>query len=264
MNSRVEKILTEKGVVRGVRLSSGEEISCSNVVCNASPTTVYSTLISPSSDVPGRAHRNINSRKHGFSLAVVYLGLDADHKTLGLEDYSYFIAPHMDTDKLYNETFNYKSKDLMQASVCLNAANPDCSPPGTCILSMTAGQSEGAWDHILPEDYFEAKDRIAAIMIDQFETATGVELKSHIEEIEVAAPQTFARYTGAWNGLVYGYEPEPWDGIIPRVLGMEKESYFDGLEFCGGYSYRAHGYSSSILSGRAAAQRIVSKGAEVK
>lgn len=261
MNCRVDQILVEQGTVKGVRLASGEEISCAHVVSNGSPTMVYNKLIYPSSEVPQKAHKNINSRKHGFSLAVVYLGLDCDHKTLGLDDYSYFIAPHMDTGKLYAETYHYQSEKLMQASVCLNVANPDCSPPGTCIVSMTAGQSEGSWDNILPEDYFEAKNLIADIMIRQFESATGVDLRSHIEEIEVATPQTFARYTGAWNGLVYGYEPEPWDGIIPRVLGMEKESYFKGLEFCGGYSYRAHGYSSSILSGKAAAQRIISKGA---
>ncbi|MBF9014338.1 MULTISPECIES: NAD(P)/FAD-dependent oxidoreductase [unclassified Oceanispirochaeta] len=258
MNSRVDKILTENGEVRGVRLSSGEEISCPNVVCNSSPTRVYSSLISPSSDIPKMAHQNVNSRIHGFSLAVVYLGLDIDHKSLGLEDYSYFIAPHMDTEELYEASHDYKSENIMQASVCLNVGNPGCSPPGTCILSMTVGQSDGSWDKILPVDYFEAKKVIADIMINQFESATGVDLRSHIEEIEVATPQTFARYTGAWNGLVYGYEPEPWDGIIPRVLGKEKENYFKGLVFCGGYSYRAHGYSSSILSGKAAAEDILS------
>ena len=67
----------------------------------------------------------------------------------------------------------------------LNAANPDCSPPGTTILSITAG-----------------------------------------------------------------FRPEAWDSIIPRALSVEDENYINGLEFCGGFSYRAHGYGSSILSGK--------------
>jgi len=67
----------------------------------------------------------------------------------------------------------------------LKAANPDCSPPGTTILSITAG-----------------------------------------------------------------FRPEAWDSIIPRALSVEDENYINGLEFCGGFSYRAHGYGSSILSGK--------------
>ncbi|MDC7233571.1 MAG: NAD(P)/FAD-dependent oxidoreductase, partial [Spirochaetales bacterium] len=254
LNCRVDKVLTDKAAVRGVRLATGEEIDCSHLVSNASPTSVYTSLVHPAKAVPPSAFRNINSRRHGFGLAVVYLGLDIDYRELGLEDYSYFIAPHMDTETLYRAAGDYSSPAPMQASVCLNAAVPDCSPPGTCILSLTAGQTNGVWNKVKPGDYFEAKQTFARILIDQFEQATGVDLKNHIEEIEIATPQTHARYTGSWNGLVYGYEPEPWDGIIPRVLGMEKETYLRGLDFCGGFSYRAHGYSSSILSGKAAAE----------
>ena len=50
----------------------------------------------------------------------------------------------------------------------------------------------------------------------------------HIEEIEVATPETFARYTGAHDGIVYGYEPEPWDSIVPRAISVESEDYIKG------------------------------------
>ena len=203
------------------------------------------------------ARKNVNSRIHGFGLTVVYLGLDADHKSLGLHDYSYFIAPHMDTARLYESIHDLESRNLMQAAVCLNAANPGCSPEGTTILSLAAGQSAEAWKDITPENYVTAKESVARIMIDQFEKATGADIGNHIEEIEIATPQTFARYTDSWNGLVYGYEPEPWDAILPRVLSVEDENYIRGLQFCGGYSFRSHGYGSSILSGKAAAERVM-------
>ena len=82
-------------------------------------------------------------------------------------------------------------------------------------------------------------------------------VKDHIEEIEVATPQTFARYTGAYDGIVYGYEPEPWDSVVPRALAMKKERFVQGLYFCGGFSYRCHGYGSSILSGKDAGETAV-------
>jgi len=258
-NTRVEKILAENGSVKGVETSQGETIFAPVVVSNASPSLVWGSLVQPGNEVPEAALRNVNARRHGFSVMVVYLGLDADPQTLGLADYSYFISPHMRTERLYDELYNLESDETMQASVCLNAANPLCSPPGTTILSLTAGFRSEAWAHIEPGEYNRVKTRIAGKLIRQFENATGVDIRGHIEELEVATPQTFARYTGAYDGIVYGYEPEPWDSVIPRVLSLEKERYLKGLDFCGGFSYRCHGYGSSMLSGKAAAERVLGR-----
>jgi len=145
----------------------------------------------------------------------------------------------------------------MQASVCLNNAVPDCSPPGTTILSLTACFRPEAWHGVEGRDYFRLKREIAGAMIGQFEREVGVSLRPHIEEIEVATPQTFARYTGAYDGVIYGYEPEPWDSIVPRVMALDKEGRLEGLRFCGGFDYRCHGYGSSLFSGRAAARRAL-------
>lgn len=256
-NTRADKILVSNGSISGVKISNGEEILTEKVISNASQTLVFSSLIEPSVSVPDMALKNINARKLGFSLVVVYLGLNADMEELGLTDYSYFIAPHMNTDKLYDAIYNLETDEIMQASVCLNAANPDCSPPGTTILSLTAGYRAEAWADVEEKDYFKIKNKIADKLISQFEVATGVSLRKHIEEIEVATPETFARYTGAHDGIVYGYEPEPWDSIIPRAISVDDEDYIKGLTFCGGFSVRCHGYGSSILSGKAAAERMI-------
>lgn len=258
-NTAVRSILTSKRSIDGIELSTGETIYCKNVISNASPTNVFNHLIQPQREVPVKARKNVQARVYGFSLVVVYLGLDASKEELGLEDYSYFIAPHMDTEALYDAIYDLDSEEIMQASVCLNAGNPDCSPPGTTILSLTAGFRAEAWEKVAAEDYYRQKDRIADRLIRQFEKATGSSIRPHIEEIEIAAPQTFSRYTGSYNGIVYGYEPEPWDGIVPRAMAQDKENYIEGLEFCGGFSYRCHGYGSSIMSGKSAAERTCRK-----
>ncbi|MCK5674832.1 MAG: NAD(P)/FAD-dependent oxidoreductase, partial [Spirochaetales bacterium] len=256
-NTKVNKIIVNNGSISGVETANGELLLAERVVSNASQTLVFNSLISPASTVPDLALKNVNSRKLGFSLVVVYLGLNADMEELGISDYSYFIAPHMNTDKLYKAIYNLDTDEIMQATVCLNAANPDCSPPGTTILAITAGYRAEAWANVAEKDYFKTKNIIAEKLIGQFENATGVPLREHIEEIEVATPETFARYTGAHDGIVYGYEPEPWDSIIPRALSVENEDYIKGLTFCGGFSVRCHGYGSSILSGKAAAERMI-------
>ena len=258
-NSKVTSIQVHEGQVAGVILANGEIIQSKQVISNTSPTNLFNNLVSPKKEVPRKAYANINTRKHGLSLFVVYLGLNASKEELGLNEYSYFISPHMDTERLYTSTYNINTDEIMQASICLNAANPGCSPEGTTILSITAGFHAEAWEKISAKEYFKIKDRIAKKLIQQFEKATNTDIFKHIEEIEIATPETFARYTGAYNGIVYGYEPEPWDGIVPRVLAQDKENYIEGIQFCGGFSYRCHGYGSSVMSGKAAAERTCAK-----
>jgi phytoene dehydrogenase-like protein len=258
-NTRVEKILVEKLQVKGVETTKGEQIDTDFIVSNASPPVVFNGLIYPKNEVPREAFQNLNARTLGVSTFVVYLGLNASPEKLGLDDYSYFISPHMRIDEIYDSVCTLEDP-LMQASICLNNAVPDCSPPGTTILSLTAVFRSEAWHGITSADYFHVKNRIAARMITHFEQATDTQLKGHIEEFEVASPATFARYTGGFDGNVYAWEPEPWDSIVPRVLEEERERYIGGLYFGGGFGYRAHGYSGALFSGQKAAQDLIVSG----
>jgi len=110
-----------------------------------------------------------------------------------------------------------------------------------------------AWYTVKPADYVKTKNDIAAALIKQFEEATGVAVRERIEEIEVATPVTFARYTGAFDGGIYGYEPDVWDSVPARIMHLQNERFVKGLEFAGGFALMGHGYSPSLLSGRAAA-----------
>jgi len=85
------------------------------------------------------------------------------------------------------------------------------------------------------------------------EKTTGAPIKNHIEEIEVATPQTISRFTRSYNGVVYGYEPDSWDSFVPRLMTMNDEKHIEGLEFCGGFGKRCHGYSSALKDGETAA-----------
>jgi len=155
-NSEVTELKTENGCVSGVRLKNGKEIDCSHIISNISPHHVFGRLIKPA-DVPAKANRMVNARKPGLSFFVVFLGLNADRETLGLEDYSYFISPHMDTGRMVESMKNRHDPNPMQATVCLNAADDQASPPGTTILSITAGTDPGAWENIDPWDYLKGQ-----------------------------------------------------------------------------------------------------------
>ena len=251
-NTRVAEITVKDGRVVGVVTSKGDQVATRHVISNASPTLVYNNLISPKTAVPEIALRECNARVNGLSGLVVYMGLDATLEELGLNAYSYFVYANMNTDEMY-ETFKTLDAPKMLAVLCLNNALPDCSPPGTSIVSITTLYQPEVWKHVRPQDYVKVKNWVASDLIAHFEKATGAPVREHIEEFEVATPQTYARYTGSYNGIIYGYEPEPWDSLIPRMMSMQDEKHFDGLEFCGGYAFRCHGYSSSFMSGQTAA-----------
>lgn len=251
-NTKAEKILVKDGQVIGVETSKGDKIQTNFVVSNASPTLVYNNLVYPKEEVPEIALKQVNARTHGTSGFVVYLGLDASAEELGLKEYSYFIFDTLDTEEAYDSFSNLEAPKA-QAAMCLNNANPDCSPPGTCIFSTTTLFQPDAWQNVKEEEYFDLKSKIADQLLTKFEKATGISLKDHIEEIEIATPMTWARYTGTYNGIIYGYEPDPWDSLIPRMMTMEEEFYIKGLKFCGGFSFQSHGYSTSMISGNIAA-----------
>lgn len=250
-NTKVEQILVEKGSIVGVLTSQGDKIRTHHVISNASPHLVYNQLISPA-EVPPIAYQHCNFRKLGPSAFVVYLGLNQSPEQLKLNEYSYFIFRDMNTSGLYESTEYIKSPGF-QAVVCLNNAIPDCSPPGTTILSLTTLFQGDAWQNIRPAEYVRIKNQLAGELIAGFEEALKIRIKDAIEEIEIATPPTFARYTGSFNGGVYGYEPGPLDSIIPRMLSRMEEKYIKGLDFVGGSAFRCHGYSSSLLSGESIA-----------
>jgi phytoene dehydrogenase-like protein len=251
-NTRVERILVQNGKVIGVETSRGDMITTRHVISNASPTLVYNDLIYPQTEVPQVAYQECNARVHGVSGLIVYLGLDATLQELGLKEYSYFILENMNTDEMY-DSFKTLPAPKMQAAACLNNAIPDCSPPGTSIISITTLYRPEAWKDVKPQEYFAVKNQIANDLIAHFEKATGASIREHIEEFEVATPQTFARLTRSYQGVIYAYEPESWDSVMPRMMCMNDEKHFDGLEFCGGFAFRCHGYNSSLLSGQTAA-----------
>ncbi|MBD3196991.1 MAG: NAD(P)-binding protein [Candidatus Lokiarchaeota archaeon] len=248
-NTKVEKINVKDGKVIGLETSNGDKIQTNYVISNASPTLVYNDLINPKSERPEIGYKFVNARRHAVSCLVIYLGLNKSADELGLNEYSYVISDNMDTNQIY-ESFNTLEHPKVQATICLNNAIPDCSPEGTCILSITSFFRPEAWKDVKKNEYFALKDKIAIELIKMFESATNTKISDYIEEMEVATPETYVRYTGSYNGVTYGYEVDSWDSTLPRLMRMNEERFIDGLKICGGFSFQGVSYTNSLLSGQ--------------
>ena len=57
--------------------------------------------------------------------------------------------------------------------------------------------------------------------------------------------------------VIYGYESQYWDGLMPRLQMMAEDHTVRGLRFAGGYSMRLSGYSSAYFSGDISGRQTV-------
>lgn len=257
-NTKVEKILVENGKVKGLETSKGDVIKTDYVISNASPTLVYNNLIYPQSERPEIGYKYVNARRHAVSCFVVYLGLNKSADDIGLSEYSYVITDHMDIEKIY-DSFNELECPKIQASICLNNAIPKCSPEGTSIVIITSFFRPGVWDNVKKDEYFTLKDKIAKELVEKFENATKTRISDCIEEMEIASPETYVRYTGSYKGVTYGYEVDSWDATLPRLMRMEEERFIEGLKICGGFSFQGVSYTNSLISGQITALLTLSE-----
>ncbi len=250
-NTRAERILMENGRVAGVRTARGD-VKTAHVVACCSPNAVFGDMLD-AADVPEAQRKMINARRIGARGFVVYLGLNKTADELGLRDYSYFIYETMDTVKEAARADGFNGHP-MQATVCLNRANPDCSPKGTCIMSFTTLYNKDVWGGVSPEAYVSKKREVAERMIRDFERQVDVSILPYIEEIEIATPATMARYTLNPEGAMYAYSCGGWDTMLPRLMMLKEDQIVPGIRFAGGYGPRIYGYSSTYLNGELTAK----------
>ena len=254
----VEFIYGTQGSVDGVKLADGKKLYAKQIISNVIPHNVYA--MSKSKCVPDRELKLANARTFGISFITVYLGLDASKEELGITDYTVFKMSESNPRKQY-EAIKADYENAMYYVVnCLNVAIPDCTPEGTCSLFLTIPM----FGNQLPEDltaenYKEFKNRIAKKYIRDYEEYFNVDIMSHIEEIEIATPVTFARYLGTPEGEVYGYETNGWDNIINRIQSKQKDFTVKNLTYCGGFDSRGDGYSSAYINGEQAGKIAINR-----
>jgi len=251
LNTRVDKILVENGCVTGVVTNRGETIKTNHVYSNALPHNVFGNMIYPKSEVPAKALKALNMRAAGTSFLSMYMGLNRSAEELGLNHYMYYFSKSGDISSAYAGIDELTPNDCF-AGMCPNPLIPGASPEGTSILHLETIYRAEPWGRLSEKEYFKKKHELAGDLIDRASSALGIPIRKHIEEIEVAAPQTFSRYMGAYMGNVYGYDHRVFDSVVVKALMQKKERFIKGLSIVGNAGMLVAGLPSSILSGRLA------------
>ena len=254
--TEVTKVLTKKGAVCGVE-AGGKKYYCTAIASNTFPEIVYSKLLDNRKLVPKYELQKANARHYGFRGFCVYMGLDASAEELGIKDYTMFITNSLDSVELFKGCADKDAAAYQLDALCLNIANPGCSPEGTCIFVLTISFTDDAWADVTEADYWAVKDRVADEMIDTYEKKMGINIRDHIEEIEIATPMTFAHYMNSPQGTIYGYFSDRWDGMSSRTVAAGEEPTIPGLFFVGGHSTRCSGFLPTYMGGNQTAYPIL-------
>ena len=257
----VEKILVRDGQAYGVRTARGDEIYGDYVICSAYPNKVYTSMIEPLSEVPEGAIKAVNGRRIGVTAFTVFLLLDKSAEELGIKDYNVFRGETMDTDKIF-ENYATLGPYNYWTAICLNLANPGCTPEGTTILSITALPRVDGWLTVTAEDYDRVKHEIAKNAVDTMSSYYGVDLLSHALEVIIETPMTVSRYTGMWNGCVYGYVHNMKDHVVARLQTADAEHFIRHLEFGSAHQLTGNGMGPQVTNGRKAAKYVLDSMAE--
>lgn len=249
-NTTVERILTDRDGVRGVRLEGGEEVAAPDVVSNAATPLTYA-MLDPAS-VPSRVRSDLGSRRIGVSSFVLYMGLDATPAELGFTASTTFVNKGVDEDRMFGAMHGLGPTRGICVS-CYDVAPIGFAPSGATHVSLTTLQYADAWDKVAPQDYARTKFAYAETLLDLVETVTPG-IRDAIEEVDVATPLTLARYLGHPGGAIYGYDQDATESWLFR--DTERQSHVPGLYLAGSWA-GAGGFHPTLDAGARVAQRLL-------
>jgi phytoene dehydrogenase-like protein len=191
--SQVEKILVENDRAVGVRLYNDEEHRADHIVSAADGhATIFEML----------AGRYANKRLRAlydehlptYSLVQVSLGVNRNMSA----------EPHW-TTYLLDAPLLIAGAERRELGLKHYSFDPTLAPPGKAVLEVMLPADYDYWQRIYgrllyKEEQTEVSDEVIAALSPYYP-----DLADQIEEIDVATPLSYERYTGNWRGSTCGW-----------------------------------------------------------
>jgi len=210
LNSGVREVLVKNKMAAGVSLYDGRVIHSKYVIAACDVETLYERML-PDGAVHSRTIRRLRDADLYCSSLTVFLGLDCDASDLGLQGELICLTVDDILRKEHTGGDPYKSTLVVQAP---SARDKSLAPGGksTMIIHCSARIDYGNFwktdkNRERGKEYREFKQKYADILIERVEKGLKINIKKHIEVLEIATPVTYWRYTGNRNGSTMGSRP---------------------------------------------------------
>ena len=247
-NTVVDKVLVEDGRVKGVRLSTGEEISADVVVgCGAGRDFFENTV--------GREHLDdeyreiLDTFRPMEAVFMLHLGVDYDPMQYMRASLAYCYGMydlHAATEKL--RTGIYHEGDDGYLIFVPSDHAPEFAPEGKhCVTIYTVAPdtlAEGTWE--------EKKEEYAAKLIQLAERQLP-DLSKHITTMKIMTARDYSEYTHMKKSSFGGVVPI-WNQKNPTHVTPVK-----GLYFVGQQSENAGGLGNVLVGARSAYKKAFPK-----
>ena len=239
--TKVEQIVVENGVTKGVRTKDGF-IEADAVICSQDMRVAIDTLF----EKPIKCHwaRQMRRNVVGEQNMFICLGIKKDLSHLPY--CCVFPLPE-------NEPFEYAGLKVTEIRINNYAKYKAHAPEGcTAVTCLLIGDSYDWWKAAKEDGtYKQKKDELAQKFIAKLEEFLP-EIKDAIEVIDVATPCTYERYCSTYKGS--------WMSVWGK--GLAKLDYpqtlpgRSGLYFVGQRSFMPGGLPIAVDSGRRAVQML--------
>jgi len=217
LNTIVEKILTDEGKAKGVRLADGRELYAENVVSTTDTKLTFGKLLGY--DVLEKAdsgyEKKVRELRMSPSAITIHAGLDdkIDLRGMGFDcGYNVLTTGRKTHEKLFD--------DWSKGNFILSDEDFHCGVIAPCL--KTGGKpnliirvvpvAANNWIKLRKTDidaYNKEKQKFADFYISKVEEYMISNLRKHITFIDVASPATYERYLGTPTGSNYDMLPVP-------------------------------------------------------
>lgn len=248
-NTRVDRVLVERGKAVGVELADGTEIRSRMVISNINAKRLYLELIGRE-NLPSWAVKAIESYQVSIPAPMIMLGLD---KAPDLDAHHTFCYSTLDEmNRIWYD--DYLAGKLPGSGFMLISwpthADPSLAPEGHHCLNLVTmapyDLAEGNWDDL--------KDRYLETQLDLMEKQFGLDLKDHVTVARVNTPKDFERMYLHPGGAVYALQNDITASAFfrPRL----KSKAVENLYLTGASTHFGGGVPPTIGSGIAASEVI--------
>ncbi len=238
LNTKVEKILVEDGVTKGV-IAGGREIGADCVVSNANLKETALKLVNMQAISPWFAEK-VAEVPLSVSVAQVYLGIKAGETIPEIADILFA------SEEAHYDAAAFRHFPPRSASFSFyfpHGIRPDYD--GTEIVATVCAEYAD-WDGLSKSDYEDKKRQLADTIIAMLEKFIP-DIREKLDHIETATPKTLERYTGHWQGASFGTK---FPGF---AAANELPKRVKGLFHCGAEGIIMSGWLGTANSGALAA-----------
>lgn len=261
LNSAVKQIILEKNKAVGIELESGERIHAAHIISNADPYITFTKLVG-SKVISPSYQRKLDRLSYSTSCLSLYLAVDLDLPSLGIDSGNYWYYDSTDIDLHYRRgltDYNIYNPPSALFVTCTSIKDPGKRHHGRHqIEAFTFCHYEpfSKWKHLpsgaRDEQYQQLKTDITQRMLSVLEKRIPG-IREKIAFSELGTPLTNVHYLQNHLGNMYGIAKSVKQS---GPLAFHPETKFENLFLCGA-STMGHGVAYSANTGITAASRIL-------